>query len=169
MKYFPGELADRLRAEGDGVVEYLKSLTPDQWDRDIYTEDHVWRVRDLLAHFIAAEQGFQQLIQNVVTGGPGASVDFDINEYNKRTVSELRHNEADVLLGQYAMVRERTAAMVNELETKHMDMTGQHPFIGQAPLEDMIRAIYHHNSLHLRDVRKALRSNPGSAMKANPI
>ena len=169
MKYFPGELADRLRAEGDDVVQYLKSLTAEQWDRDVYTDGHVWRVRDLLAHFIAAEQGFQQLIQNVAAGGPGAGVDFDLNEYNHRTVSELRHNEADVLLGQYAMVRERTVAMVRELEIKHMEMTGQHPAIGQAPLEDMIRAIYHHNSLHLRDVRRALRSNPGGEIKASPI
>jgi hypothetical protein len=160
MPYSPDELADRLKKEGDSVVAYFQGLSPEQWEQVIYGSEGAWRARDVLGHLIAAEGGHQELIQNVAGGGEGVDEHFQVDEYNQRTVDALRGQERGILLGQYAMVRERTAAIVRGLAPEQLENTGRHPYLGQITLEAMIRAIYHHNSLHLRDVAAALR-NPG--------
>jgi hypothetical protein len=62
-------LATRLKAEGEAVQVFFSGLSPEAWQRTIYGEEGSWQARDVLAHFIAAEQGFQQLLQNVAAGG----------------------------------------------------------------------------------------------------
>lgn len=145
------------------MLAFFKGLTPAQWNQEIYTNSHSqysgWKVRDVLAHFIAAEKGFHALIQNVMNGGQGAGAEVDIDAYNARTVDEMRGLDADMLLGQFAMVRERTAALVEALRLDQLALRGRHPNLGESALDEMIRAIYHHNSLHLRDVHQALKSS----------
>lgn len=151
------ELVIRLRSEGEAVEGFFARLTPAHWERPVYHNDGaMWCVRDVLAHFIAAEQSFQELIQNVSDDGQGASEDFEIDAFNKRSIAALVGQDAPVLLGQFAMVRERTAAIVNALRSEQLTKRGRHPYLGVTSLDEMIRAIYHHNSLHLRDVRRAL-------------
>lgn len=150
------ELGTRLRSEGEAVEGFFAHLTPAQWERPVYHDGVMWCARDVLAHFIAAEQGFQELIQNVSNGGQGASEDFEIDAFNKRSVAALEGQDAPVLLGQFAMVRERTAAIVSALRSEQLTKRGRHPYLGVTSLDEMIRAIYHHNTLHLRDVRRAL-------------
>lgn len=166
MNFTPDELTARLRIEGDAVLAFFQGLSAGQWDQQVYGEEGIWQVRDILAHFIAAEQGFHELIQDVAAGGAGAPEGYSIDAYNRRTVKELQQVEPLVLLGQYAMVRERTAALVKELRLAQLENTGRHPFLGQVALNDMIRAVYHHNSLHLRDVKRALRAG-GSGQLAS--
>jgi hypothetical protein len=170
MNYQPEELAERLKVEGAAVEAFFQDLSPEQWEQVVYIDKTTWQVRDILAHFIAAEQGFQQLIQNISTGGSGAGLDFDIEEYNRRTVQQIRGQEREVLLGQYAMARERTIALVRALRPEQLGDRGRHPWIGEAPLTDIIRAIYHHNSLHLRDIRKMLKSpHPGQSIPVEGV
>lgn len=157
--YRPDELAARLKVEGEAVLAFFKGLSPDQWDQNIYSSGSVWTARDILAHFIAAEKGFHDLIQNVMNGGPGAGADIDVDAYNAATVRELRGQPVDVMLAQFAMVRERSAALVSALRPDQLTLRGRHPNLGESALDEMVRAIYHHNSLHLRDVRHALRAS----------
>jgi hypothetical protein len=93
--------------------------------------------------------------------------EFDINAYNHQAVRALREKDITILLGQFAMVRERTVAMVRAFLPEQLERRGRHPYLGEVSLDEMIRAIYHHNSLHIRDVRRALRSgqvaSPGAA------
>jgi hypothetical protein len=158
----PDALASRLKVEGDAVQAYFASLSVAEWQRTVYGEEGPWQVRDVLAHFCAAEQGFQKLLQDVASGGDGALPGFDIDDYNRQTVAALREQEPAVLLGQFAMVRERTAAMVEGFLPEQLTRRGRHPYLGEVSLNEMIRAIYHHNSLHLRDVRRSQPGGPGS-------
>lgn len=162
MDFKPDELSKRLRAEGEAVLAFLNGLSPEDWNRTIYAEGYAWCIRDLLAHFIAAEQGFQELIQNVASGGSGIAPDFAIDEYNHRTVAELGLLDLEVLVAQYAMVRERTAALVAGLSPQQLAQTGRHPAVGTAAVAEMVRMIYHHNNLHLRDVRRVLKAEAAS-------
>lgn len=144
------------------MLAFFQGLPPDQWEQEVYHEGERWRARDMLAHFIAAEQGFQELIESLAGGGPGAEPGFDVDAYNRRTVHDLRGQENEVLLGMFASVRERTTAIVRGLPAEQMEIRGRHPALGDATVEQMVRLIYHHNSLHLRDLKRALRgTNPG--------
>lgn len=154
------DLANRLRAEGEAALAYFRGLPVEAWNQEVYSEGQSWCIRDLLAHFIAAEQGFHLLIQDVADGGGGAGVDFVVDEYNQRTVAELGRLEADVLIEQYAGVRERTAALVAGLTPEQLARSGRHPAAGVATVGEMVRIIYHHNKYHLRDARQVLKGAP---------
>jgi hypothetical protein len=101
-----------------------------------------------------------------MAGGAGAEPGLDVDSYNAVTVDELRGQEVEVLLGQMAMVRERSAALVSGLTPDQLARRGRHPALGEATLDEMARVIYHHNSLHLRDVRAALKplASPGAGL-----
>jgi hypothetical protein len=162
MEFSPDALASRLKAEGEAVQAFFGALAPEDWQRPVYTNEGLWQARDLLAHFVAAEQGFQQLLQDVAAGGPGVPPGFDIDAYNRQSVNALHEQDSTVLLGQFAMVRERTVALVAALYPEMLAQRGGHPFLGVVRVDEMIRAIYHHNSLHLRDLRRALRQPDSS-------
>lgn len=166
INYQPEELAVRLRSEGEAVQAYFNGLTPEQWNRELYASGANWKVRDVLAHFIAAERGFHELIQNVMNGGPGAGSEINIDDYNAHTVGEMAGLDPQVMLAQFAMVRERTAALVDALSPEQLKQRGRHPNLGESALDEMVRAIYHHNSLHLRDIRQVLKT-PGSGAMNN--
>ena len=159
------ELSRRLRAEGEATLAFFKTLTPAQWEWKIYPGNGpqegggqpIWTAKEVLAHFVAAEKGFHALVQDVMNGGSGAEPGLDVDTYNAITVNELRGQEVDVLLGQMAMVRERSAALVAGLSPEQLARRGRHPALGESTLDEMVRVIYHHNSLHLRDVRQALK------------
>jgi hypothetical protein len=158
----PEVLASRLQEEGAAVLAFFDQLTPTQWDQEVYPsgEDGTipWRVREVLAHFIAAEQGFHQLLQNVAAAGGGVQPEFDVDAYNRHTVPDLSQLEHQALLGQYAMVRERTVALTRAFEPEQLALMGRHPAsAGEVTLSDMVRITYNHNKIHLRDVRRALK------------
>jgi hypothetical protein len=45
---------------------------------------------------------------------------------------------------------------MNGLSADDLVKTGRHPWLGIAPLEDMIQLLYRHNQIHQRDIRKLL-------------
>ena len=75
----PEHLIERLRTEGEKTHEFFCRLTPDQWNLTLYTDVACWTIRQLLAHFVATEKAFSQLIEDILKGGSRAPEDFDIN------------------------------------------------------------------------------------------
>jgi len=149
-------LADRLRNEGQKTLEFFGDLTPEQWALTVYTEGTNWGVRQVLAHFVATEVGIALLVKNILAGGPGSPADFNLNEYNERRVAKLTDLSAVELMRQYAENREASAKLVAGMTQADLQRTGQHPFLGVAPLEDIIKMIYRHNQIHQREIRKVL-------------
>lgn len=152
----PKRLAERLRAEGLKAVEFFQALAPDQWDLEVYTEGSCWAVRQVLAHFLSAELSLAKLIENVAGGGSGTPEDFRLDEYNERKVARLAGLAPDEILRQFEEARLETVHLVESLDPASLTNQGRHPFLGQAPLEEMIKLVYRHNQIHLRDVRKRL-------------
>ncbi len=156
----PDFLAKRLRAEGEKMQAFFASLSPAEWQQQVYTDGAVWRVRDVLAHFVASERGFLRLLQDVLDGGAGASPDFSIDSYNQEQVAALQTRQPDDLLQDYAQVRARTIAWVAARTPEELQQRGRHPFLGETTLAEMIKMIYRHNQIHYRDLRKLLRGRP---------
>lgn len=156
----PAFLSERLQSEGEKVLAFFRELTSGQWEQPLYLdaqrheEGSEWRVRDVLAHFVAAEESFIRLLTDVAAGGAGAPPDFDIDRFNRQTVAKSRPLSTHELMQQFDELRAQTVQMVVRLEDRDLAREGRHPFLGMAPLGDMIKLIYRHNQLHLRDVRR---------------
>ena len=73
------ELADKLKSEGEKFHAIFAGLTDEQWQREDYTEDQTWTIRNVLAHFVTSERGLVKLFERIRSGGEGAADDFLID------------------------------------------------------------------------------------------
>jgi hypothetical protein len=144
----------KLVNEGEKTLIFFKSLSDDQLERTVYSEGATWNVREVLAHFVSAEMAFFELLSDVLAGGMGAPEGFDIDAFNQKMVSTLQDTPVSDLLDQFRKLRQQTASAVSQINHETLERTGRHPFLGIAPLVDIIKLIYRHNQIHLRDVRR---------------
>ncbi|RPI33286.1 MAG: DinB family protein [Chloroflexota bacterium] len=150
----PAFLAGRLQSEGEKTVAYFQALSPGSWDHQIYTDGSCWSVLEILTHFVATEQAFVVLIDDIISGGEGAPEGFDIDGYNEKEVARREGLSASALIDQFSTLRQQTCEQVSGLSETDLAKIGRHPFLGVAPLADIIKLIYRHNQIHLRDIRR---------------
>jgi hypothetical protein len=150
------QLAERLSLEGEKTLAFFASLQPEQYQRSIYTEGTQWNPRQILAHFVSAEAGFQSLIENILAGGQGVQEGFDIDRFNEKEVSAMLELPVSELVDRFSAVRIRTVDVVRQLSDEDLARSGRHPFLGLVPVESMVKLIYRHNQMHLRDIRRAI-------------
>jgi hypothetical protein len=149
-------LADRLRVEGDKALAFFGGLRPEQWDTTVYTEGETWTIRSVLAHYVSAEKGFVNIFSSIRDGGPGASVDFDIDRYNASQQKKAMNLSPSELLDQFSVIRSQMIALVASFSESDLTKQGRHPFLGQTNLAEMIKMVYRHNQIHYRDLRKVI-------------
>lgn len=147
-------LADRLKSEGDKSIAFFSSLKDENWEIMIYSEGSEWTVRDVLAHFVSAEQGFIRLFNDILTGGKGAAEDFDIDRYNARQQDLIKDASRQELMKLFQDGRSEMISLVKSLIPEDLQREGRHPFLGLSTLAEMIKMVYRHNQIHHRDLRK---------------
>ena len=156
----PGRLVERLQKEGLRTLAFFQHLAPNDWEVKIYSDGSQWTARQVLAHFVSAEEAAVQLILNILAGGDGAAVDFDIELFNEREVAEKLHFTPAELLEQFGQARQASVSLVNALSTQDLQRAGRHPFLGWTTLEEIIKLLYRHNQIHQRDIRRTVLGYP---------
>lgn len=154
----PDFLAGRLRSEGEKTIQFLRNLTQEQWLKPVYSEGGTWSIGDILAHFVSAEIGMRRLVENILSGGPGSPEDFDLDAYNQRKVAALRQVPLGELIEQFGRERENCITLIHRLSQEDLQKSGRHPWLGVVPVEEIVKLLYRHNQIHLRDIRKAVSS-----------
>lgn len=149
-------LASRLEKGRRKTHEILEPLTPEQWQKLVYTEPHPWTVRDLLAHFVSSEEALRLMCQNVADGEPGAPEDFDFDSFNAEEHKRLADRSPQELLTALSAARQLTLDWLRTLEDRQLDQTGRHPVLGIVSLEAMLTAIYGHQLIHMRETLPVL-------------
>lgn len=149
-------LAAKLRVEGVKTMQFFRELQDVDWEVLLYTDGANWRVKEILAHFVITEIGIPQIIRNVLGGGSGSPVDFNLDEFNRRNVRRLEDMSSSMLLENFNEMRRQTILLVEGMENEDLMKIGRHPFLGDVPLVDMIKLLYRHNQIHQRDIRRAL-------------
>ena len=152
----PAFLSERLLHEGEKSIAFFQALTPEQLDQTIYTEGSHWTVRQVLAHFVFSEHSLCRLVENIAAGGQGAPENFDINGYNESKVKGFERTPSPELVEQFRQNRKKTAQVVANLQLDDLQRPGRHPFLGVAPLTEIIKIIYRHNQIHQREIRLGL-------------
>ncbi len=151
------ELADKLKSEGERFVSIFAGLSDEQWQKEVYTEDATWTVRNILAHFVTTERGLLKLFENIRQGGPGAAEDFSIDRYNASMQARTQALTPQELLEQYKTTRAGSIAWTLGLSESDLDKQGRHPFLGVTTLREMIKMLFLHNQLHYRDMKRVLK------------
>ena len=151
------ELAEKLKKEGDKITGFFEGLDERQWSTEVYTENAVWTIRNILAHLMTAERAFVKLFENILKGGEGVSEDFIIDRYNARQQEKTKDLSTAELLEQYKMERYEMIKFVSRIDDSDLEKIGRHPFLGQTTLREMVKMIYIHNQVHYRDIKKTLK------------
>ena len=149
-------LSTKLASEGEKVFAYFSALTLEQWQQVVYSDAAEWTVRSVLAHLVSAEQGFLRIFASIRDGGPGASDDFDIDRYNAAQQDKLADVPPADLLTRYQAVRAEMTAFAASLTDTDLQKQGRHPALGLTSLADMLKMVYLHNTMHLRDVKRVI-------------
>jgi hypothetical protein len=160
----------RLAEEGQKTTAYFRSLDESAYTQRVYTTGPNWRVREILAHFVSAEQIFGFYGRDILNGGLGAPEDFVIDEFNATQVAGLKDAQPSDLIRQFETARAETIALIQGMTDPDLERHGRHPWFGRVPLERMVKLVYRHTMIHERDVRKALETGqPVPHVDAQPI
>jgi len=149
-------LANRLREEGDRVLDFFNHLTNDQWGILVYPQESDWSMHHLLAHFVSSEIGRNELIVNVYNSGKGAPPDFEIDPFNQIEVGKFSAESTDNLLNRFAQERAHLIELVSAMSPQGLKQIGNDPYLGEVALSEMIKLTYRHLQIHLRDARQCL-------------
>jgi hypothetical protein len=150
------KLLQRLEDEGQHVLRFFNQLDETAWELQIYTEDEVWTIHQILAHFVSVERAFQWLIDNILTGGTGTPEDFDLDRFNHEQVRALQDLAHPELLAIFQTERATTLSQASHYTPTDMQKEGRHPWFGQLSVKDILKLLYRHNMLHMRDIRRRL-------------
>jgi len=148
-------LIAKLEKGAQKTHDILSRLTVEQWQAAVYTEPCPWTVRDMLAHFLSAEEGLLHMTQDIASGRAGAPEGFDLDAFNAQEQERLAGRSPQDLLDALSVARQATIDWVRTLTEEELDRVGRHPALGEASLETMITAIYGHQLLHMRDLQRA--------------
>jgi DinB superfamily len=151
-----GALADKLLSEGERTLTFFRSLQPAAWQKRVYGEGSGWVVRDAFEHLIISEETLQQLFERVVREGRGVDEDFSADRFNAEHTGELAGLSWDELHARYTATRRSMAEFTRPLSDEQLAVRARHPALGITSLEEMIKLIYVHHSMHMRDVRRVL-------------
>lgn len=149
-------LLNRLTAQGSSTEEFFQELPSDHFETKIYSEGSQWTIRQILAHFVNAEDGIRRLVEYIIQGGEGVPEDFDIDAHNEKEVDELDEETPEVLLKGFKQNRQKTIQFVSSLSDTDLEKVGRHPWLGVTTVNDMLKLMYRHNQIHQRDIRKSL-------------
>lgn len=148
------DLSDKLLAEGERTLAFFEGLGDEAWSRHLYSHDAMWTVRDALEHLTMAETSLMTIIADVAAGGAGAPEGFDVDAFNRDHTGHLAAMDRPALLTAYRAQRARTAALARGLSEKQLALRGRHPAMGESSVADMLKMIYLHNAMHIKDVKR---------------
>jgi DinB superfamily len=148
-------LADKLLGEGARIREYFAGLSDAHWDQPLYTHEKTWRVTQVLEHLILSERNLLGLFKQVAAGGAGAPTDFDIDRFNLEHTGDLAELSRAKLLEAFEAQRAETASFARALSDEQLALRGRHPALGDSTVSEMLKMIYLHNAMHLKDVKRA--------------
>lgn len=150
-------LQKRLETEGEKITDFFGNLNEPAWELVIYNTDAKWTLLHVLKHFVSVEQAFQWLIQDVLEGGTGAPEDFEIDEFNQAEVGRFYEYHPQEIVQAFRDLRRDSISLTGTLSTDDLEKRGNHPYFGNTELKKILKLLYTHNNMHMRDIRRVLR------------
>ena len=77
------QLVEKLSRGLSKSLDIFDSIEGDGWDQPIFDEADSWSVKDLVAHFIFAEEYLSAIARDIASGGEVYPPGIDIDEFNQ--------------------------------------------------------------------------------------
>lgn len=149
-------LVNRLLIEGEKTANFFLDLPEHDLERVIYAGGDEWNVKQILMHIVSTEDHIYYLLQNIYQGGTGVPQKFDIDTFNQAQIKAMEFSSVEELTASFLEKRKKITEFVGKLGMTDLKKEGRHPFLGNAPIEEIIKLLYRHDQLHVRDVKRAI-------------
>lgn len=150
------QLVEKLISDGEKTVAFFRGLPDDTWNKQVFEEGGMWKIRDVFEHLLISEHSLRRLFENVLKTGQGAPEGYDVNAFNKERTGRFASLSRDELFALYDETRKKTVDFTRQLTDEQLAVRARHPAMGDSSLEDMLKLIYLHHQMHVRDVKKGL-------------
>jgi hypothetical protein len=150
------QILSRLREEAAETSTFFNNLPAEAWATQIYEIGPEWDARQVFCHVVETEFHMRQLVERIAAGGEGVSEDFSIDRFNDSKVSKMDDVQPAELFERFEANRKQMISMVETLEDEDLDKMGRHPFLGVEKIEKILKLVYRHVMLHMRDIARAL-------------
>ncbi len=148
------QLAHKLASEGEKTLAFFRSLPDEVWGARVYQDGAMWCARDVFEHLCISEHSLHRLFEQILATGEGAPEGFDIDAFNAERTGRFASLSRDALFALYSETRNAMVAFAQGLTDEQLAIRARHPAMGNVSLEDMIKMIYLHHQMHVRDVRR---------------
>jgi uncharacterized protein (TIGR03083 family) len=148
-------IAEKLKQEREKLLALLSDLTEEALDR---RRGDAWSIREMLTHLCNAEDDHCQVIRVVAEGqSERLPTTFDLNEHNEQRLAERGHLTREQLLAALAEQRASTEALLESLGAAQLEVSANHPALGEITLGKIFRIIGLHERMHRQDIEAALK------------
>lgn len=115
-----------------------------------------WRVRDVVAHLAAAEQGMYTVAQIVVAKGGYEFKPYDRDAMNQERVDERADTPLQEIVNEWLSTRNEMIAFAARLGEEELAYEATEPYWGRITTRFIFRRAVKHTDEHLAQVRAAL-------------
>ncbi len=151
------DLIRRLEANRDALLALVGGLSDAQADRPV-PGNPKWRVRDVVAHLAASEEGMLTMVQIMVAKGGYDFRPYDRDALNEERVAERAGRPTEELLAEWRRAREAMIETLRGLTEEQLAYRGSDGGSnwGEFTTRDIFETAIRHTELHLADLRRAL-------------
>ena len=149
------QVRERLGSARAKLLAVVEGLDEAAWDWR--PGDGRWSVRLTLAHVGSAHWSHLEVARSLVAGEMIDLPGFELDEWNESRVAERADWSPLKILADLKAAQDATLAFITGLEAKDLETRGVHPVLGEVSVDQVLRVIALHDSLHRRDILRLLR------------
>ena len=146
----------KLAESQNALLNLIESLTPDQWESQVFSEGAQWSVLSTLRHLAESETGMSIQIHKTRKGQPTVPEGFDLDRWNAGTDTRMAEVSSDSIIETLKTTRAKTIEVMESLADDDWAKVGRHPSMGISSIEQYYGIIHGHQMTHIQDIRKAL-------------
>jgi len=139
-----------------GLNELLDTLSEEQWQTTVFSEDQSWTVQNVVTHLVESEMGMSIHIHKIRKGRETLPKGFKIDDWNAGLTDRMGDTTPEELRQKLGPVRERTLQGMETLSDDEWSLTGVHPTRGTITIEQYYETISGHETSHTNDIKQAI-------------
>jgi len=151
------ELKQKLAQSKQALEVVLNTLSPEQWEVKVFSEESNWTIKEIVAHLIDGETGMSIQVHKVRKGRETVPEGFDLDTWNNSL--QKRWGEIPTpttLMQKLAETRAKTLENLDTIKDEEWTLQGRHPSQGILTIEQYYLTIAGHEAIHTEDIRKAV-------------
>lgn len=141
------------------LLDCFHSLSPEQWQTVVFSEENQWTAADILRHLVSAQRGMASQITQIQSGGTGVPDDFDLARWNARSVQKTQEKTVSQLLTELETGQADVLSVLDTMQKDDLEKKGRHGSGRILSIAEIFHLIGSHERTHAQDIQQVLHHN----------